>query len=63
MRMATAHFHEIERAIGRQFHLGNQGFDLSDQYARLFAVPEFVDVLHAAAPLVLADPRSSASKV
>ena len=63
MGVAAADFHDVERLLVRDIHRSDQRLDFPHENASLGAVAKFVEIFHAAAPLVVADPRSSASRV
>ena len=63
MRVPAAHFHDGDRALLGDLDAGDETLDLLHQGLGLLAIAEFVDVFHVAAPLLAAEPRSSASSV
>ena len=63
VRMPPAHFHDLDRSLLGDINLSDETFDFSNQYPSLLAIAKLVEISHAAAPLVVAEPRSSASSV
>ena len=63
MRVTAAHLHDMKRPILGSIHRRHQVVDFLDEYPRLFAVAELIDIFHAALPFLDAKPRSSASSV
>ena len=54
--VAAADFHDVEGPLGRNFHRSDQRLDFVHESAGLGAIAEFVEVFHAASPLVVAGP-------